>query len=209
MSTIYECRGKHFKVYNSTLRQVLEHPSDTEEVDLEFRLDDQYLVIAVTGFIETSMRVPGQKNRIDIYVLQDQFYPLLAILRERLDKTAAQHAPQRAWRYGMPMPRPGRQTVPNLRKLAELAGVGAVAPFGRQLAIVRGATAVIDSEVPGEQQTKWQREGASRQIHIGVFGGRRSTTQTNTEQPEVRVYIPITEIKYNLVESVTEHWVEA
>ena len=168
MAIIYTCSGQHFKVYDNATQQVLAHPEEPQHVDVAFNLDVTYLVIIITKYKQEAMRVAGQKNRVDIYLLQDLFRPLLDVLSEQLDQMQIRYNPRRPFRYGQPMQREGRQGVPRNIKIAELNGINATASFKDHQISTRGATAIIDSEVPGRDQTRWQREGASRQIHIGV-----------------------------------------
>jgi len=204
---IYACKGKHFKVYNSHQNQVLENPSDTEEVDVEFNLDNAHLVIFVRGYIQTKMRFAGQKNRIDLYILPENFYPLLDKLKKHLARISIQHAPLKSWRFSKPIPREGRQGVPSLVKLAEIINVSALVPIIPQMVKVGGATALIDSEVPGEQQAKWKREGGTRQVHIGIFGGVWTREARVNPEKEVVVFIPLSEVKNNFIDSIEKFWV--
>jgi len=197
---IYACRGKHFKVYNSILGQVLEHPSDTEEVDLEFEIDENSIVIKVKGYIRTNMRIPGQKDRADIYILQKNFQPLLPLLHENINLLCVNHNAHRKWRYGAPVNRSTRQGVPKLVKLAEINQLLVIAPFEeKEMRIVNGV-GFIDSEVPGMDQSKWKREGSSRQIHIGIGLGRVTCTNIKNDAIGIfKVIIPLPEIKYDFL----------
>lgn len=181
--------------------------SDTEEVNLRFELDNRNLVIIVSGFVQRVMRRANQKNRVDIYILQDQFRPIIDIIPKSLDAMSVRHNPKRPFRYGQPLAREARQGVPELVKLAELTGIGVDALFDEQQVIVNRASAFIDSETPGSHQSKWQREGGSRQIHIGIFGGEWTRLDPTGEVKVVRVFIPVQELKYNLIEPALNNWV--
>ncbi len=208
MAIIYTCRGKHFKAYNSYQNQVLEHSSDTEGVNLKFQLSAEHLIIIITEYVQKEMRIANQKNRIDLYILPDQFHPLLLSLREHLEGMHINQHERRPWRLGEPVPRSGRQGVPSLVKLAEINDISAIIPISPQLISIQGATAIVDSEIPSKQQTKWEREGGARQIHFGIFGGKWLHQVSKIKPGDVRVFIPINELQHNFIETIDEFWVE-
>lgn len=109
MSKIYSCDGKHFKVYHSDLGEVLEHDSEEKPVSVNFGYEDNEFTITVTGFTKRKMRLENQKNRGDIYILQNQFKPLLPCLKDLLKKLNTKSDPEEPWRFGRPQARNGRE----------------------------------------------------------------------------------------------------
>ena len=210
MKKLYSIKGKHFKVYNNKWLEVLEHPSDTEEVSLFIEINKDKLDVVVKDYVHQPMRIPGQKERIDIYILQESFKPLLDLLEEEIKILPIIHEPKRNWRFGKPSSRFNRQGVPNLQKLAEVCNVSALIPFQNEAFNLNSAFAVVDSEVPSSEQTKWQREGGSRQIHIGIFMGywKSISIESTNNSDEVRITIPTSELKYNFLDSIKNNWVE-
>lgn len=208
---IYSCAGQHFKAYNSRYREVLEHPEEPQHVKLDFMLSEVSLTISVTNFIREPMRRENQKERVDIYILQDRFAEFLSIAERQLDQLTVRMADRRPWRYGKPIARDQRQGVPNLVKLAELPRVKTYVPFTRETVTVDGASMVVDSEIPGRFQTKWQREGGSRQIHLGVFNGKWNRSVNGNGDPRgeaVMLSVPATELKNNFFAAIRDNWVE-
>lgn len=205
--TIYVCQGRHFKAYDNDQKKVLEHPNDSEEVHLEFCIDSDYLYVFVTEHIETDMRISGQKKRVDIYIIQYVFKPLLEILKNNLVKKNVKAMPQMKWRYGNPVARNGRQGVPSLTKLAEIISIDGAFPIGNKFITFSNATAVIDSEIPGDQQSKWKREGGSRQIHIGIFGGTWNSVNRDKQKEIVIVKIPLKHIENNFIKTIESNWI--
>lgn len=204
---IYNCSGRHFKVYDSDQQRVLEHPSDTEQVNLQFGMTDEHLCVVITGYIETPMRRAGQKKRIDIYIMQNDFAPILPILKDEVHSRKITGAPSNKWKYGMPTARDGRQGVPMLVKLAETIDVECCAPIGKSDVSLIKATAIVDSEVPGDQQSKWKREGGSRQIHFGIFNGIWSAKERQSTEDRVVVKFPLRHVENDLVSSIEKYWV--
>lgn len=207
MKKIYSCEGRHFKVYDSAIKKVLEHDPDTESVDLDFLLDDQYLWIEVSGYYETDMRVPGQKLRLDLYIFQDLFEPILPILNDELKALGINQNPPTTWFYGNPVPRENRQGVPRLVKLAEISNTSFKAPFSNQDLILYDAVTVVDSEIPGDDQTRWRREGGSRQIHFGIFNGKKKVRDPENIN-SVRIVIPINQLLHDFIRPIQQNWVE-
>ena len=208
MDIIYICQGKHFKAYDSAQGKVLEHPSDSEEVHLEFCLNSEYLYIFVTDYIETNMRILGQKKRIDIYILQSVFKPFLRVLKNSLAKINIKAKPMTNWKYGNPIARNGRQNVPSLTKLAEVASIAGEFPIGNKLITFSNATAIIDSEIPGEQQSKWRREGGIRQIHFGIFSGAWNYADYDIGKKIVFVKLPAINLENDFLGSIKNNWIE-
>ena len=205
---IYSCKGRHFKVYNTELELVLEHPSDTETVDLAFYGSEEYLIIEVTNYIQTGMRIANQKIRTDIYIMQETFKPLLDMLTLYLDWFEVESNEfAKTWKFSSPVARDGRQGVPNLVKLSEIPNIIVYAPFGGQELIFKNSTMIIDSQVPSKYQTKWIREGAARQIHIGIFGGRANNYRNIKENNVVQVLIPIEDIRNSFINPIKNNWV--
>jgi hypothetical protein len=204
---IYSCNGKHFKVYNDDLRQVLEHPSEEEPVTVNFSHSHSDFTIAVTGFVNRRMRLEGQKDRGDIYILQNQFKPLLAYLEDLLENLNVQSDGRDPWKFRSPQARDSRQSVPDLVKLAEVSEVSLIAPFDAWVFCANNGYLVADSEIPGIDQKKWYSEGAERQIHLGVFG--RSHELKEERVPEaVIVNIPLRKLKNNFLEPIRANWID-
>lgn len=205
MSHIYRCKGKHFKVYHNSLKKVLEHPSDTEEVDLNFYHDETKLIISVSNYIEQDMRKDGQRNRLDIYIEQDVFIPILKIIKTTLAPESS--LPQTKWRYSAPIARDQRQGVPNLIKLAELQEcISAIVSYSSKSVQFTKASMVIDSEVPGQNQTKWLKEGGGRQIHLGVFSATWEDRKNQNEAfTDVYIHIPKKYLLHNFVIPIEEN----
>lgn len=189
---IFQCRGRHFKVYWADKLKVLEHPSDTEEVSLTFYLDDlegvPHLEINVTDYIQTKMRISGQKMRADLYILPSKLKGLGKILK---DASLDLECPQ--WRFsqrfGKPFARGGRQGVPEIQKIGDFNVRRVSAPFGTETLILQNGFGVLDLEKPGEDQTKWEREGGSLQFHFGFFMFKSS--DVNQEKGvAVKIHIP-------------------
>lgn len=208
MSKLFQCKGKHFKVYNNILGQVLEHPAEDRSVNITFSHLEDNVQITITDFITSRMRIAGQKNRADIYILQEEFKPFLEILEQLIEKVGMEsQARARTWRYGSPFSRNGRQGVPRLKKLAELWGIHFLAPFPKRLFEFKEACLVVDSEIPGRDQSKWDSEGGSRQIHFGIFGGEISNK--NGEMPEVVIVnIPLNELNNNFINPIKLNWID-
>ncbi len=207
MSKIYSCEGRHFKVYNSQLREVLEHPSDEKPVSVNFGYDKHNLIITVTDFIKTRMRKKEQKNRGDIYILQKRFKPLLPHLKVLLKKCEIQSNQEKPWRFGSPHARSGRQGVPGLVKLAEISGVSLIAPFNDHVFRIKEGYLIVDSEIPGRSQTKWHSEGGERQIHFGVFGSDFFLKKERIPK-EVIINIPLKDLKNNFLKNIEINWID-
>jgi len=207
MKKIYECEGRHFKVYNNDIGKVLEHHPESETVQLEFYSDKKFLWIHVFGFVEMDMRISGQKKRLDLYIFQDIFYPLLDILKEVIMSYGIDFTQAFEWKFGKPKARGGRQGVPRLTKLTEVQNVHSKAPFFNETLIFRNATAVMDSEVPGKDQTKWGREGGSRQIHFGIFNAS-TEAKSDPEPGPVQIAIPTRHLLNNFIEPIISNWID-
>lgn len=207
LSKIYSCEGKHFKVYNSELQEVLEHPNDEEPVSISFRCNERNLKITATDFIKRRMREEGQKNRGDIYILQKQFRPLLAHLEDLLEKLEIRSNPERPWRFGSPQARGGRQGVPRLKKLAEVSGVSLIAPFNNHVFRIKSGYLMVDSEIPGIDQKKWDIEGGERQIHLGAFGSNQSLKKEKMAK-KVIVKVPLEELEHNFLKPIQTNWID-
>ena len=207
MSKIYSCEGKHFKVYNSELQEVLEHPNDKNPVSVNFGYDEHSLIITVTDFIKTKMRKKNQKNRGDIYILQKQFKPLLPHLKDVIRKLEIESNREKSWRFGSPQARRDRQVVPKLIKLAEVSGVSLIAPFNDHVFQIKNAYLIVDSEIPGRNQTKWRLEGGERQIHLGVFGSDFFLKKEKIPR-EVIINIPLEELENNFLKHIQKNWID-
>jgi len=207
LSRIYGCEGKHFKVYNNELREVLEHPSEEKPVSVDFSYNKTDLVITVTGFIKKKMRISNQKDRGDIYILQNQFSPLLPSLCDLLKRLSIDSEQGESWRFGNPQERMGRQGVPKLRKLAEVRGVSLEAPFDAYVFSIENANLVVDSEIPGIAQTKWRSEGGERQIHLGVFGYHCGLRKRKMPQ-EVVINIPLKKLENSFLKPIQKNWID-
>ncbi len=206
LPAIYSCEGKHFKVYNSDLQEVLEHPNDEKPVLVNFSYGEDDLIITVKGFIKTKMRKENQKNRGDIYFLQKEFRPLLSRLNDLIERLEINSAQEKGWRFRSPQPRMGRQGVPKLVKLAEVSGVSLIAHFDLYTFQIKNGYLIIDSEIPGRDQTKWSSEGAERQIHFGIFGWDYSLKKKRVPK-EVVVTIPLENLKNNFLKPIKNNWV--
>lgn len=204
---IYSCKGRHFKVYDSDQQKVLEHPSDTEEVNLDFEITDGHLCMTITGYVETPMRKPGQKKRIDVYILQEVFAPILPLIKAEMATRQIVVADRNKWKYGAPIARDGRQSVPKLVKLAETKDVEGVVPIGDRILNTHGAVAVVDSEIPSAQQSKWKREGGARQIHFGIFGGSWESRSGGQHDKRVVLKFPLSYVGNDLISAIEENWV--
>lgn len=207
LSFIYSCPGKHFKVYHSGLEEVLEHESDEKPVLVTFSHNDVDLLIAVSGFVKRRMRLEKQKDRGDIYILQDKFKPFLLRLNQLLRTLNVKADQEEPWRFRQPIAREGRQGVPNLTKLAEVSQVSLMAPFDDQVFRIQNGYLVVDSEIPSSDQSKWYSEGAERQIHLGIFGFSRSLAKEKTDN-KVVITIPLEKIKKSFVQMIEKNWVE-
>jgi hypothetical protein len=65
LSKTYDRDGKHLKVYNSDLREVLEHPSEEVPLSADFSYDHANFIITAKGFLKRAMLREEQKNRGD------------------------------------------------------------------------------------------------------------------------------------------------
>lgn len=152
------------------------------------------------------MRVPGQKRRIDLYIMQGEFQPLLEMLHTHIGQMGIPQKQCIPWRYGMPTARRMRQEVPGVRKLAEVGDVLASVPFNDVNYSLNNGVLCVDSEVPGRDQTAWKNEGGSRQIHFGVFKCVWRKAPPN-KSSSVKIYIPSSYVLHRFVEPIQENWV--
>ena len=204
MIQLYECQGKHFKVYNSKVEEVLEHPDEDTGVIVNFGYNENDLIINVTGFLKKPMRKIGQKNRGDIYIFQKDFKPFLPILDKLLKDQKTVSDPEEKWRFGNPVERDGRQSVPNCFKLAEVSEVILTAPFDEQSLRIEGFL-IVDSEIPGRDQSLWAKQGGGRQIHIGVWG---SVSIIEKKSEAVDISIPLKKLENNFLKTIQEYWID-
>ncbi len=165
----YNCEGRHFKVYWTKKLQVLEHPSETETVSLNFSYENLnqilFLVIKISDYIISKMRIPGQHLRADLYVLPHEIRPLGKLLIEALRKNTIEQKSFQ-YRYNKPVARNQKQSVPNIVKIGELNVEKIIAPFRDEILILKNGICALDLETPGRDQTRWKREGAFKQLHF-------------------------------------------
>lgn len=206
MPKIYSCKGKHFKVYESELGEVLEHDNEENPVRIDFGYENDEFTITVSEFVRRKMRLEKQKNRGDIYILQNQFEPLLQCLEILLKKLNIDSDPEKEWRFGSPQAREGRQGVPKLVKLSEVSEVSLVAPFDGHIFRINNGYLVADSEIPGTDQKKWFSEGSERQIHLGIFGYNCALTEEKMTH-EVKVKFPLRKLENNFLKPIQTNWV--
>ncbi len=197
----YNCLGRHFKVYWAEKDKVLEHPSETEEVLLTFYIDNSNsssnFVIEVRDYVRKKMRVSGQKLRTDLYILPKNLKNLGDLLIQ-LSSSISIDQIGFSYRYGKPTSRDGRQSVPKLIKIGDFDVKQIIAPFGNELLIVENGIGVLDLEEPGQDQTKWLREGGSRQFHFGFFNFKNVRSEKipiRNIEDSVKIYIPIKYVK--------------
>jgi hypothetical protein len=185
---------------------VLEHPSEEKPVSVNFSYDYTDFTITVTGFLKRKMRLEEQKNRGDIYILQNQFKPLLPRLEDLLKKLDIKSDQEEPWRFGDPQARNGRQSVPKLIKLAEMSSVSLTAPFDEYVFCINNGYLVVDSEIPGRDQSKWYSEGAERQIHLGIFGYNCDLRKEKIPKVVV-VKIPLRKLENNFLKPIQNNWI--
>jgi hypothetical protein len=189
-------RGRHFKVYNPDNRMVLEHPSVTEEVDVCFNASvkdgDPYLIIEVTSFIETKMRVPGQHPRADLYILAEHGKRISESIERPIDIQPLNEIKQSEINvsFGNPIARFGRQSVPKVECLYKYTFQLMEAPFSNGLLKYGSGKGALDLERPGEDQTKWKNEGGSIQLHFSFFHPIYTARQAPSKNMTFYAYIP-------------------
>ena len=188
------------------MEEVLEHDSEEKPVSVNFGYESNEFTITVTGFVKRKMRLEKQKNRGDIYILQNQFKPLLPCLKDLLKKLDTMGDPEERWRFGIPQARNGRQSVPKLVKLAEVSEVSLAAPFNGHVFRIYNGYLVVDSEIPGIDQEKWYSEGAERQIHFGIFGYNCALKEEKIPKAVI-VNIPLKKLENNFLKPIQNNWV--
>ncbi len=191
-------RGKHFKVYDPDRKIVLEHPSDIEEVNVRFyasiRGEEPYLKIGVTEFIERKMRIPDQHKRADVYILAEYGKKIANALSKKIENNCFNNnkQPISDVTFGHPIARDGRQSVPKVTCLYKYKFSFLEAPFAKgKLTLINGRGA-LDLEKPGWDQTKWEAEGGSSQLHFSFFHPNNSIISEPSQDRSFYAYIPWT-----------------
>lgn len=189
-------RGRHFKVYDPDSQLVLEHPSVSEEVDVCFYASvlgsNPYLKICVTSFIETKMRMRGQRPRADLYILAEHGKRISKSIEKPIGNIIFDDDKQQVddISFGHPVARFGRQSVPDVSCLCQYIFYQMEAPFSNGLLRYLNGKGALDLEKPGCDQTKWKKEGGSTQLHFSFFHPEEIERQTPAQDTTFYVYVP-------------------